>query len=166
MIPSDIRVEALVYEVTIGLWRLEIMTTQWNGYWICQLSRPEHRPLAMLIDLDDLTGICLGLRSCINNAHQKPVKTTQMYTFLARGLPTQSSDAGAISATAEWKADQPETVTLCFYPGDRSENIYLAMALKDAMRVCDAFSIQYNETSDKQAWTPRYPRQGGTAPRT
>ncbi|MEI8064047.1 MAG: hypothetical protein WCH84_08280, partial [Verrucomicrobiota bacterium] len=66
MIPKEIGAIQGLFETNISDWRLELMTTNWVGYWMLQLSNKKQKPLAFLIDLDNLAAVCQGLRKCID----------------------------------------------------------------------------------------------------
>ena len=96
----DLRFAALFSD-----WRLELMSTNWLGYWIIQLTSENHKPLAMLINLDHLTAICTSMRLCIdtaNNPSQYPGATT-MLQRVAVDLPTQDNTDGAITILSDWR---------------------------------------------------------------
>jgi hypothetical protein len=40
MIPKEIEADELVVEALISNWKLEVMSTNWRGYWILQRKRP------------------------------------------------------------------------------------------------------------------------------
>ena len=156
MIPKDIKADVLLYQALISDWQLQVMSTNWSGYWIIQLISKKQRPLAMLIHLNNLAAICNGLRLCIDaakNPSKYPgVKT--MYQTLARELPTSHNNDGAMSVVSEWKT---EPVVLLSYYGGRSRSdgvIKQGLHVDDALEFYNCLSVIYEQFPNKQDWVP------------
>lgn len=157
MIPREIEAHDLLIQAPISGWNLQVMSTNWAGYWIVQLSTKNSPPLALLIHLDNLASICQAMRSCIDTANQPsgyPRATTMLVTAASQ-LPTSENDKGAISILSEWSAEP--IMVLNFYRGGHGKEnaIRQALALDDAMKLSDLFASIYNDFQDKQEWKPR-----------
>ena len=141
----------------ISDWMLEVMSTNWPGYWIIQLRQEGHHSLALLVHLDNLAGICRAMRSCIDAASNLDVhpQAKTMFVTAASNLPTPSNDMGAVAVMSMWSAEP--IIVLSYYRGGHGDGnvIRQGLALDDAMRLSDMFTTIYNQFPDKQAWEPR-----------
>ncbi len=157
MIPKEIEAHDLLVEAPISGWKLEVMSTNWPGYWIIQLSQEGSHPLALLIRLDNLAGICCAMRSCIDTANNPEgySRAKTMFVTAASNLPTPSNDKGAVTVMSEWSAEP--IMVLSYYRGGHGEGnvIRQELALDDAMRLSDMFATVYSRFPDKQTWEPR-----------
>jgi len=160
VIPSEIMAHDLRFAALFSDWRLELMSTNWLGYWIIQLTSENHKPLAMLINLDHLTAICTSMRLCIdtaNNPSQYPGATT-MLQRVAVDLPTQDNTDGAITILSDWQ-ERPY-LNINYYRhrkvGRERARITQAFSIEDAERLYNFFATVYNQFPEKGAWTPRW----------
>lgn len=153
MIPKEVQANELLIEAPISGWTLQVMSTNWAGYWILQLTRLGHPPLALLMHLDNLSDICRAIRSCIDAASnpENYPRAKTMFVTAASDLPTQVSDKGAVSVMTEWNSDP--IMVLSYYRGGHGEGniIRQVLALDDAMKLSDMFATVYNRFSDKQS---------------
>jgi len=157
MIPAELEAKDLRFDAFISEWKLEVMSTNWHGYWILQLTHRNNPPLALLIDLDNLAAIVRSVQSCINAARDPnsyPGAKT-MYVTAATGLPTQSNDEGAVTVLGEWKSEP--FIVLNYFRGGHGEGTIIrqALAVDDAMRLSDLFAVVYNECPHKESWKAR-----------
>lgn len=158
MIPKEIEADVLLVEAVISEWRLQIISTDWPGYWIVQLSSKEGEPLALFIHLDQLASICIGFRACIDASTNpsRHIGVTNMVQMVATELPTSVSDEGAITIFAEWATDP--IITLNFYRGKKSSTqaaIKQVLHANDAMVLYDHIASVYNKFPNKQSWERR-----------
>ncbi len=158
MIPKEIEANDILVEAIISGWRFEIISTNWLGYWIVQLSSKEGKPLALLIHLDQLASICNGLRTCID-ASRNPSRhpgVTNMVQTVAVELPTSVNDEGAMTIFAEWTTDP--VIALNYYRDKRASGraaIRQALHANDAMELYDRIVWVYNKFPNKQSWGRR-----------
>ena len=158
MIAKEVQGRVLEAEALIDGWRLELISTNWNGYWIIQLSSKGQPTLAMLIHLDQLSAICTGLRLCIDvtrDSSRYPRAKT-MYRTVAVDLPTNANNEGAITIISDWTTEP--VVLISYYRSNlRVEGNVIKQGLHadDAMRLYDRMAGVYNAFSDKQNWAPR-----------
>ena len=157
MIPPEVKANELLIEAPISDWILQVMSTNWLGYWILQLvqkGQPQH---AILISLDNLVTICEAIRSCIDTAvnSESNSKAKAMFVTAASNLPTQMNDNGAVTVMADWSSDP--VIGVSYYGGEHGEGnvIRQALALDDAMRLSDMFATVYNRFPEKKSWKPR-----------
>jgi hypothetical protein len=159
MIPKEIIAYSLLISAPINGWNLEVMTTNWPGYWIFQISHElENQPsLAMLINLDNLALICQAMRSCIDKAYKPSISSRQetMIVMAASQLPTPENDKGAVTIMSEWASDP--TLTIIYYRGGQGDGnrISQSLALDDAMDLSNMLAKVYNSFEDKKNWEPR-----------
>lgn len=159
MIPKEIEAIKRLLEANISGWHLEVLSTNWLGYWIVQLDSKGQRHLALLIDFDNLTAICMGLRQCINAASpgwsgvDGGAKT--MFVTCARKLKTSEGNDGAITVISQWESKP--IVELRYYRGGTHtrDTVDQALYIEDAMRLSDMLADLYNSFPDKQNWAPR-----------
>lgn len=162
MIPSEIQANELMFDALISDWKLEVMSTNWSGYWIVQLTQQAKNPLVLLIDLDNLAAICQAIRSCIDTARDTKnyPRSKTMYITAASRLPTQTNDEGAITVLSIWES-QPVLVINYFRGGHSEDNVIRqGIALLDAIRLSDLFATVYNGFPGKQNWTPKLTKEG------
>jgi hypothetical protein len=157
MIPREIESEQCLFQATICEWRLEVSSTNWSGYWIVQLAHRKEKPLALLIDLDNLAAICQGLRKCIDVMSTPDLypRATMMLDTCARELHTPDGSGGAIMVVSEWESTP--IVSLRYYRGGHGAGNVIEQSLyvDDAMRLYDMFAQVYDAFPNKQAWTPK-----------
>jgi len=116
MIPKEIEPVDLLIKVEIEEWKFELISTNWSGYWLVNLSNSKKDLVSVLIDLDELIAFCNSLKKCINaskNADYKAAEIFNLYEIVASGLPTPFNDEGAISILADWQENP--VITLNFY---------------------------------------------------
>lgn len=158
MIAKEVQGKVLEVEALIDDWRLQLISTNWNGYWIIQLLSKGQPTLAMLIHFDQFSAICTGLRLCIDAAKdpsQYPRAKT-MYRTVAADLPTNANDEGAITIVSDWTTEP--VVLINYYRSNlRTEGNVIKQGLHadDAMRLYDRLAIVYNAFDGKQGWTQR-----------
>jgi hypothetical protein len=158
MIPKEVEADELLIKAQISDWLFQLMSSNWAGYWIVQLSNDE-KSLPMLIDLDHLAGFCSGLKKCID-AHKNPnyvaAKITSMIEIVASKLATPFNDEGSISITSNWESDP--FITLNFYNNRNDSNklvIRQSLHNADAMDFYNLLAGVYNDFPDKSNWEPR-----------
>ena len=66
MIPKEIEPVDLLIKVEIEEWKFELISTNWSGYWLVNLSNFKKEFLSFLIDLEVLIAFCNSLKKCIN----------------------------------------------------------------------------------------------------
>jgi hypothetical protein len=158
MIPKDLEANELLVEALISKWRLELLSTNWPGYWLVQLSSEGQDPLALLIDLDQFSNFCQALRRCIDAASKiSPIpRGTQMLQTAATELPTQTTGSGAITVLADWETEP--LIVLSYYRGGPSPSrntIRQMLHANDAMDLYDLLAAVYNNCPNKQSWEKR-----------
>jgi hypothetical protein len=161
MIPREITANELLIEIIEApttQWTLQVMSTNWVGYWILQLSHRQQPPFALLIHLDNLAAICRAVRSCIDTAQtpqQFPGAET-MFVTAASQLPTQKNEKGAVTVMSDWSSE-PFLVLSYYRGGGHGDGnvIRQALTLDDALKISDLFTAVYNEFADKKDWKPR-----------
>jgi len=158
VIPKEIQADVTLIEAMISEWRLEVMSTNWSGYWIIQLARKGAQPLALLVHLDQLAAICTGLRMCIDAAKNPSLHpgATTMHRLVAVDLPTQIGNEGAITITSGW--DSTPVVMLRYHRDKRSSGdqvIRQGLHADDAMDLYDLIVGVYNKFPMKQSWKAR-----------
>jgi hypothetical protein len=158
MIPKKVEADELLIKAKISDWLFQLLSTNWTGYWIVQLSNSE-KSLPILIDLNHLIGFCNGLKKCID-AHSNPnyvaAKITSMIEIIASNLPTPFNDEGSISITSNWESDP--FITLNFYNNQKdSHKLVIRQSLynADAMDFYNLLAGVYNSFPDKSNWEPR-----------
>jgi len=158
MIPKEVEADELLIKAEISDWLFQLMSTNWTGYWIIQLSNSE-KSLPMLMDLDHLIGFCSGLKKCID-AHKNPnyvaAKVTSMIEIIASKLATPFNEEGSISITSNWESDP--FIALNFYNNLKDSNklvIRQSLYNADAMKFYDLLAGVYNAFPDKSNWEPR-----------
>lgn len=158
MIPKEIEANELLIKADISNWLFQLMSTNWAGYWIVQLTNGD-KSLPMLIDLDHLIGFCSGLKKCIDahkNSNYVAAKITGMNEIVASKLATPFNDEGSISITSDWESDP--FITLNFYNNRKDSNklvIRQNLYNADAMKFYDLLAGVYNAFPDKSNWEPR-----------
>lgn len=157
MIPSSVIADELMLAAVINDWRLEVISTNWGGYWIIQLTSENNKPLAMLISFDQLTAICTGIRACIdaadNPSHYPGART--MFQSVAIDLPTQENNQGAISVLSSW--EKSPHLVINYYRSRQAggEVIRQGTSIEDAKELYNLFANIYNRFPAKKTWTPR-----------
>jgi hypothetical protein len=158
MIPKEIEADELLIKAEISDWLFQLISSNWSGYWIVQLSNDE-KSLPMLIDLDHLVGFCSGLKKCID-AHKNPNyvagKITSIFEIVASKLATPFSNEGSISITSNWESDP--FITLNFYNNRNDSNklvIRQSLYNADAMKFYDLLAGVYNAFPNKSNWEAR-----------
>ena len=156
VIPKEIAAQDIEITAPISGWLLQFMSTNWSGYWILQLTKEQQNPVAMLLNLDHLTNICIGMRKAIDaalNPESFP-HVTMMNVKIADNILTNLSDSGSITVISEWNCDKIATIN--YYPStDRIGIVRQTLYIADAMELCDMFSCVYNKFPDKHTWIPK-----------
>lgn len=159
MIPKEIEPVDLLIKVEIDEWKFELISTNWSGYWLVNLSNSKKDLVSVLIDLDELIAFCNSLKKCINaskNADYKAAEIFNLYEIVASGLPTPFNDKGAISILADWQENL--VITLNFYNHrEKPEELTarLSLMLDDAMEFFNLIAQVYNKFQDKHTWKPK-----------
>jgi hypothetical protein len=159
MIPKEIEPVDLLIKVEIDEWKFELISTNWSGYWLVNLSNTKKDLVSVLIDLDELIAFCNSLKKCINaskNADYKAAEIFNLYEIVASGLPTPFNDEGAISILADWQENP--VITLNFYNNrEKPDELTARQSLKldDAMEFFNLIAQVYNKFQDKHTWKPK-----------
>ena len=155
MIPKEVEANELLIEAEISDWLFQLMSTNWPGYWMVQLSNGQ-KSLPMLIDLDNLVGFCSGLKNCIDahkNENYKAANVTSMYEIVASKLSNPFNDEGSISITSDWESTPHITVN--YYDNRNDENkltIRQYLINEDAKNFYDLLAAIYNAFPNKSSW--------------
>lgn len=158
MIPKDVVANELLIEAEISNWIIQLISTNWSGYWIIQLSNGK-KNLPLLIDLDILAGFCNGLRKCIDaqtNINYAAANITDMYEIVASKLSNPFNDEGSISIASKW--DSEPYITINYYDNRRDENkitIRQSLVIEDAKKFYDLLVNVYNNFPNKSSWVKR-----------
>jgi hypothetical protein len=158
MIPKEATANELLIEAEISNWIFQLMSTNWSGYWIIQLSNGE-KNLPLLIDLDVLARFCSGLRKCIDaqtNINYAAANITDMYEIVASKLSNPFNDEGSISITSQW--DSEPFITVNYYDNRIDENrltIRQSLISQDAKKFYDLLANVYNAFPNKSSWSKR-----------
>lgn len=156
MIPKEIEPVDLLIKVEIEEWKFELISTNWSGYWLVNLSNFKKEFLSFLINLDELIALCNSLKKCINapkNADYKAAEIFNLYEIVASGLPTPFNDEGAISILSDWQENP--AITLNFYNNREKPDQLTArqsLMLDDAMEFFNLIAQVYNKFQDKHTW--------------
>jgi hypothetical protein len=158
MIPIEIKPNELLIKAEISNWLFQLMTTNWSGYWIIQLSSGQKK-FPILIDLDHLIKICSGLKKCID-AQKNPLyevaKITSMHEIVASKLATPFNDDGSISISSNWESEP--IITMNFYNNQKDSDqpiIRQSLYQSDAMKFYDLLAGVYNSFPNKSDWKAR-----------
>jgi hypothetical protein len=158
MIPKEVTANELLIEAEISNWIFQLMSTNWSGYWIIQLSNGE-KNLPLLIDLDVLARFCSGLRKCIDaqtNINYAAANITDMYEIVASKLSNPFNDEGSISITSQW--DSEPFIMVNYYDNRIDENkltIRQSLISQDAKKFYDLLANVYNAFPNKSSWSKR-----------
>ncbi len=158
MIPKEVTANELLIEAEISNWIFQLMSTNWSGYWIIQLSNGE-KNLPLLIDLDILARFCSGLRKCIDaqtNINYAAANITDMYEIVASKLSNPFNDEGSISITSQWGSEP--FITLNYYDNRIDENkltIRQSLISQDAKKFYDLLANVYNAFPNNSSWSKR-----------
>lgn len=159
VIPKEITANELLIDTEISNWLFQLMTTNFLGYWILQLSK-DSKCLALLLDLESFNGFCTALKKCIDgpsNSTYSAAQISNMYEIAASELSNPFNDDGAISILSNWESDP--YITLNFYNNSEGVNklvIRQSLYIPDAMQLYNLLASVYNNFPDKLTWTPKF----------